>query len=382
MRSDFILERALTRRRFIAATAITAGAAAVSLGIGPCDPRLIRKIQQDKSPQAPQHTVWVWQFSSDGGLSAIASALSGTGLGVVVKTHDGTDWMSTYDTSPDAITGAARVATVAQYFESHNVPFHAWCVPKGVDPLKEAAMANDVLNAGARSLVLDVEGSSGFWVGSPDDAQRYGDELRRLSPYGRVDLSIDPRPWRINMVPMTQFVGMTDAIWPQLYWDTFNTPGNADGYTSSGYPPPANTITPEFLLDTTQAVLAPYNRDIIPVGQGAAEDPTTWPRFAHHAWDLKWFMVSDWRFGVTATQILQYLSTNPPGPEPKAPPATATPTASSTASPTASRTGTRTPNPTTTTPTRTPSATRTPLPSTATSTPLPATSTTTPIPTP
>lgn len=194
MRSDSILERALTRRRFIAASAITAGAAAVTLGIGPCDPRLIRKAQQDNDAAlAPHHTVWVWQFSADGTLAAIANALQGKGIGVVLKTHDGIEWMSTYDTAPDAITGVDRVRAVAKYFEDRGIPFHAWAVPKGIDPPREAQMAADVLAAGARSLVLDLEGSSGFWVGNPDDARHYGDELRRLSPYGRVDISIEDR---------------------------------------------------------------------------------------------------------------------------------------------------------------------------------------------
>src|ERR1700674_2595450 len=158
MRSDSIFKRALTRRRFIAGSALSAGAAAVSLGLGPCDPRLIRKLQQDKNPQPPHHIVWVWQFSADGSLAAIASVLQGTGLGVLVKTHDGVEWMSKYDNAPDAITGGDRVRNVARYFEDRGIPFHAWAVPKGVDPPREAQMAADVLSAGARSLVLDLEG--------------------------------------------------------------------------------------------------------------------------------------------------------------------------------------------------------------------------------
>lgn len=385
MRSDPVLNRALTRRRFIAASAVTAGAAAVSLGAGSCDPRLVRKLQQEKDPQTPHHTVWVWQFSTDGALDDIAATLEGTGVGVLVKTHDGVEWMSKYDHSPDAITGVTRVRNVGRYFEDRGIPFHAWCVPKGIDPVREAQMAAGVLAAGARSLVLDVEGSSGFWVGSAADAQQYGDELRRLSPYGRVDLSIDPRPWRINLVPMTPFVSMTDGIWPQLYWDTFDTPGNIDGYTGSGYPPPGRKITPEFLLEATQKILEPYEREVIPIGQGAAIEPESWARFAHRAWDLKMFRISNWRLGVTPVETVKYLADNDPGDEPKAPPATPTPAATTTrtASPTKTPRATRTP-------TGTPSATSTPVPSTATSTPVPATSTATiaatftptPIPTP
>jgi hypothetical protein len=234
-------------------------------------------------------------------------------------------------------------------------------VVKGVDPAREAQMAADVLSAGARSLTLDLEGSSGFWVGSADDALRFGDELRRRTPFGRVDISIDARPWRINLVPMPEFVAFTDGIAPQLYWDTFDTPGNIDGYKGSGYPVGADGMTPEFLIDATAKLLAPYNREIIPVGQGAASDPETWPRFAHAAWAANMLQVSVWRYGVTVYDTLIYLGANPPGPEPKAPPATPTP----------APTGTHTPTPTRTVrPTRTPSRTATAT-RTSTSTPTP-----------
>ena len=36
----------------------------------------------------------------------------------------------------------------------------------------------------------------------PGDAEYFGNRLRTFSPYGRVDISIDARPWRINLVPM------------------------------------------------------------------------------------------------------------------------------------------------------------------------------------
>lgn len=369
-RGGSILETSVNRRKFITASAVTVGAATVSFGLGPCDPAFIRRVQQAKNPETPHHRIWVWQFSADASLEGIASALSGKGLGVVLKTHDGTDWMSTYDHAPDAIDGPDRFRRVAGFFEDRGIPCHAWCVVKGIDPVREAQMAGDVLAAGARSLVLDLEGSSGFWLGTVDDAIHYGQELRRISPYGRVDISIDPRPWRINLVPMNEFVAFTDGIWPQLYWDTFATSGNTDGYNASGHPVPASGITPEFLLEVTNALLLPYEREIIPVGQGAAGDPATWPRFAHRAWDLQTPVISDWRLGVTPAQTLQYLAANPPGPEPQAPPPTPTPSST----PTPFGPNTRTPVPSrTTAPTRTP--TRTPTattPHTSTFTPTPS----------
>lgn len=358
-RGGSILELAMNRRRFLTTAAVTAGAAAVTLANTQCDTALIRRIQQDKTATPPVHRAWVWQFSADGKPDQIATQLATIGCGVMMKTHDGLDWMSTYDHAPGAISGPGQVQTVAAIFERRGVPFHAWSVVKGVDPVKEAQMAADVLSAGARSLTLDLEGSSGFWAASADVALRFGEELRRLTPFGRVDISIDPRPWRVNLVPMAEFVLFTDAIAPQLYWDTFDTDANVEGYRNAGYPPPTG-MSPEFLLEATAAILAPYKRPILPVGQGAAADPATWPRFAHRAWALHMEPISVWRYGVTPATTLQYVGANPPGREPKAPPPT--PTAVPSGTPTRVRTSTATP-------TRTPRPTRTPTitpPATAT----------------
>ena len=358
MGSDVILQRTITRRKFLIGSAVTAGAAALTLG-AQCDPAMMRRIQQSKSALPPHHRAWVWQFSTDGSAATIADRLSGTGMGVLVKTHDGLDWMSTFDRSRDAIGGPAQVERAAGIFERKGVPFHAWSVVKGADVMVEAKMVADVLSAGARSLTLDLEGGSGFWHGSRDDALRFGDELRRLTPFGRVDISIDPRPWRINLAPMDEFVACTDAIWPQLYWDTFNSQGNADGYVNSGFPPGANGITPEFLLDTTSRLLEKYDREVIPVGQGAATDPNTWPRFAARAFQLGMGALSVWRYGVTPAVTMQYLADNPAGFAPK-PPKTATP----------QTTSTKTPKPTRTpTPSQTPTKTATKTPMTKTPTP-------------
>lgn len=359
-----ILGRGISRRKFLAASAATVGAAA-GLGISACDPYIVRKIQQDKTPRQPHHTVWVWQFSTDGGLDMLAQRLQGTGLGVVIKTFDEFDWMSRYDNHGDAITSAQRAANVGRYFEDRGIPYHAWCVIKGIEPEREADMCAEVLAGGARSLVLDIEHGSGFWVGGPAEVERFGNRLRTLQPYARVDISIDARPWRINLVPMEPFVSLSDGIWPQLYWDTFNTSGNYDGYRNAGFTIPADGLTPEFLIDATTQILAPYERPIIPIGQGASQNLEAWQRFAHRGWERGQSEVSVWRVGVTPDGTLSYLSANRPGPEPIAPPSTPTPTANAktkTATPTKtpkSATATKTP---TRTPTRTATPTRTHTP--------------------
>lgn len=364
-----VLNKNISRRTFLKASAVTAGAAALTLGVGQCDPAAVRRAQQEKSAIAPHHRVWVWQFTTDAPAAAIADRLKGTGMGVLVKTHDGLDWMSKYDHSTDAVSGPGQVERLASLFARHNVPFHAWSVIKGIDPDREAQMVADVLNAGARSLTLDLEPGSGFWAGTSADALRFGDALRTVTPFGRVDISIDPRPWRMSLIPMTEFAAFTDGIWPQLYWDTFNSGGNISGYINSGYDPGAAGMTPEFLLDATEDILAPYNRPVIPAGQGASGDPNMWARFNYRAHQLGMFELSVWRYGVTPSATFDYLDEERAGEAPK-PPKTPTPSASATRTPKPTRTATPSRTPTMT-PTATKTATRTPTPIASTFTPTP-----------
>src|SRR3954454_802406 len=85
-----------------------------------------------------RHLVWVWQFSADAEPNIVGSKLRDHNLGVVVKTHDGIEWMSKYDKSKYAVSGAPQVGALSSYFEGAGVPFHAWAVVTGVNPMAEA----------------------------------------------------------------------------------------------------------------------------------------------------------------------------------------------------------------------------------------------------
>ena len=41
-----------------------------------------------------RHLSWVWHFPVDGSKEAIADKLVASNMGVILKSHDGTDWMS------------------------------------------------------------------------------------------------------------------------------------------------------------------------------------------------------------------------------------------------------------------------------------------------
>jgi LysM repeat protein len=265
------------------------------------------------------HLAWVWQFSTDSEPDKIGARLRDHGMGIILKTHDGVTWMSEYDKSPYAVSGPDQVQTLAKYFEDAGVPFHAWCVVHGSRPEKEAQMVAGVALSGARSVYLDVEPHAGFWQGTAADATAYGNELRRLAPDANIVLSIDPRPWVIKTTPVKEFALFSNAIAPQNYWRTFNTPANHEKFQQSGYPVPAEGVTPEFLLSVGQSQLTGYGLPLIEVGQGNTDDPAEWERFIDAAYTTGVDFVTAWRYGVMPESVFDVLLAKPAKQPPIAP---------------------------------------------------------------
>ncbi len=260
------------------------------------------------------HLAWVWQFSQDGSKETIRAVLARYGLGVVLKTHDGTDWMATYDPSPDAVDGTARVAELGRFFEDGGVPFHAWCVLHGLDPKREAQMAAEVLSAGARSISLDLEAHAGFWRGTPAAALELGRELRRLQPDGWVATSIDARPWEVDRIPLAEFAAFASEIAPQAYWSAFQTASNVAKFTKAGYDPGEEGVTARFVLDVAIDKLRPFGLPVRPIGDGTRAEESEWRDFIESAYANGAEAVSVWRFGVTDASVWQLLKETPPLP--------------------------------------------------------------------
>jgi hypothetical protein len=252
--------------------------------------------------------MWVWQFTADGSAEEIRSILAENNLGIALKTHDGTRWMSRFDSSAEAVSGPHRVEQLARYFEEAGVPFHAWCVLNGKEPEREAWMCAEVLQAGARSMIIDLEPYDGFWSGSAIEAKIFGTELRRAQPDAWISLSIDPRPWHLASIPLSEFAAFSNEFAPQVYWQDFGTPANVDGYMRSGVTPGTDGVTPQFALNVTFDLLLPYNLQIRPVGQGAVGDEQSWRNFISQAFTRGANGVSVWRHGVTAQSLWSVFS--------------------------------------------------------------------------
>jgi LysM repeat protein len=301
--ADTVAQRVRLNRRRILGSALALGVGGALLRTG---------AKPAHAADGPHHLVWVWQFSSDASPEKIGARLREHGLGILLKTHDGVEWMADYDKNPFAVSGPAQVKTLVDYYEAAGVPFHAWTVLHGLNPIKEARMAAEVLASGARSIWLDLEPHSGFWKGTTQDGVTFARELRRLQPTGKVVLSIDPRPWTLTGIPLRELAAISDAIAPQQYWRTFNTSANHRRFAESGYPVPPEGVTPEFLLAVSKVALAPLNKPLLQIGQGATPDKAEFHRFINGAYGEGADMVSVWRYGVTSEDVFQLLRAIPP----------------------------------------------------------------------
>ena len=313
------IRRSTSRRRFLA----TAAAIPAALALGPRT-ALARStapaLAQPTTPRlatdlyAPRHLAWVWQFQHDGERELIRDVLSTHKLGLAIKTHDGTDWMSKYDTTADAISGPRSIEALANYFAEAGVPLHAWSVLHGEDPLVEAQMAAEALDAGAQSIFLDLEPHSGFWTGTTEDALRFGEELRRLQPSAFVGTSVDARPWELPKIPMAEFAQFTDAVAPQVYWSAFDTPANLRKYRESGDDPGEEGMTARFAMNSAARHLEQFGLPIHPIGDGTVADNDQWTEFIEEAFASQAEALSVWRFGVAETALWELLRDTPPRP--------------------------------------------------------------------
>ena len=313
------IRRNTSRRRFLAGAA--AIPAALALGSRPAlargsAPTLARSgtAQPAANLYAPRHLAWVWQFQHDGERELIRDVLATHKLGLAIKTHDGTDWMSKYDPTTEAIDGPASIEALASYFAEAGVPLHAWAVLHGTDPEAEAQRAAEVLDAGAQSIFLDLEPHSGFWTGTTEDALRYGEELRRLQPSAFVGTSVDARPWELPNIPLAEFAQFTDAVAPQVYWSAFDTPANLRKYREAGDDPGDEGMTPRFAMNSAARHLEEFGLPIHPIGDGTVDDSDQWAEFIEEAFASQAEALSVWRFGVADTTLWELLRDTPPRP--------------------------------------------------------------------
>ena len=167
----------------------------------------------------------VWQFGQDyPGVEGDDTLLP---VGTVhVKTHDGTDWMSTYDGNSKAVTGPASLRRLIADYNAKGIEVVAWFVPKGVDIEDQVRMAEDVLDTGVKALYADVEPFDGFCYGDCNYlAEQFWWRLRSERPEATLGVIYDPREWTWQDSGTWKWLATANAALPMCYWEVYTDQG-------------------------------------------------------------------------------------------------------------------------------------------------------------
>ncbi len=150
---------------------------------------------------------------------------------VWVKTSDGSDWMSAFDSKPTMwIDGPDAIDNWVATLQRYGLEFHAWCVPRGLDIDAETdKIIQACSRPGVRSMVLDVEPYNGFWAGGKDAIRPYMLKVRSAIPGSfHIGMSVDARRSHFNDIFPAEWLPFVNSVHPQVYWPDFgNTPQEA-----------------------------------------------------------------------------------------------------------------------------------------------------------
>lgn len=182
---------------------------------------------------------YVWQFSEDyPGAEQNDAALPISR--VLLKTHDGSDWMATYDDHVLAIDGPARLKQIVDMYDAQGVEVVAWFVPKGTNVQQQLTIAKQVIDTpGIKALYADVEPYAGFCTPNCEFlADNFWAELREDRPNARLGVIYDPRdPWA-GLSHAGKWLKNADVALPMCYWESFFGQGawaEPDGCLIQGY---------------------------------------------------------------------------------------------------------------------------------------------------
>ncbi|MEP7284388.1 MAG: peptidase C39 family protein [Chloroflexota bacterium] len=171
---------------------------------------------------------------------------------VWVKTSDGSDWMSKYDSKPALwIDGPAAIDRWVSTLQKYGLEFHAWCVPRGLNIDAEAnVIIQTCQRPGVRSMVFDVEPYPGFYAGGQASIRPLMLKIRAAIPGSfHIGMSVDARQAHYNEIFPQEWFPFVNSIHPQVYWPDFG-------------------VTPEVALGYAYQAWGSYGKPIIPALEG------------------------------------------------------------------------------------------------------------------
>jgi len=226
---------------------------------------------------------------------------------VYIKTHDGTDWMSTYDPHPAAVSGPNAVRNLIGVYNQQGIDVAAWFVPKGLDFDGQVSMAEMVIDAGVTALYADLEPFSGFCNQNCGVlADNFWARVRADRPNAKLGVIYDPRSWWFDASATTRWLANADVALPMCYWDDFT------GQVPYG-DPQGCIAEAKFELDTK---LAPgRNLEYIPILHGESS-PDKMLQAMDASVRAEATSVSTWRRGVVSQDVWNAIAnyTPPEGP--------------------------------------------------------------------
>lgn len=213
---------------------------------------------------------------------------------VYIKTHDGTDWMSTFDDHPNAVSGPDAVRNLITIYNSQGIDVAAWFVPKTLDYDGQVVMAEQVIDAGVTALYADLEPFAGFCNQNCGLlADNFWARVRADRPNAKLGVIYDPRSWWFDSSATTRWLANADAALPMCYWDDFTGQvpyGDAQGCIAEA----------KFELDTK---LAPgRNMEYIPILHGESS-PDKMQQALDASARAEATRISIWRRGVVSQDV-------------------------------------------------------------------------------
>ncbi len=244
------------------------------------------------TPYDNQVGIWHWRGDSvaENTIDDLARNIKTTAPHVTqvwVKISDytprtGAQWQGYWDTKRAlAIDGVASIDRWVQGLARYGLEFHAWCVPRGGDINGETSIIIQACSRpGVKSMILDVEPYSGFWIAGRDGVRPFMTRIRRALPGAfHIGLAVDPRTQHYETVFPREWAPFVNSVHPMVYWATMRK-------------------TPDALLEETYRVWGGYGKPIVPILQGDAEPNDMDAAFTlstqrHGARGVSW-----WRLGV------------------------------------------------------------------------------------
>ena len=216
---------------------------------------------------------------------------------IYIKTHDGGDWMSTYDSHPNAVSGPAAIQNLIDIYGAQGIEVAAWFVPKGTDYDTQLLRALQVIDSGVTALYADLEPFPGFcFLQCRELAENLWKPLREMRPNAHLGVIYDPRTWWWDQSATAEWLSVADSALPMCYWEVY------DGQTP--WDDPAGCVVQAY---ADLSLLAPgRDLDYLPMLQGNS----TANRFEEAldaAAGVGSERVSVWRRGVVNTEVWELI---------------------------------------------------------------------------